>query len=56
MVAGKTGYTDTARYCFTGVFRLEDGREVAVTTLGARWSRQRWSDVRSLLRWVEAEG
>ena len=56
VVAGKTGYTDTARYCFTGVFRLEDGREVAVTTLGARWSRQRWSDVRSLLRWVEAEG
>lgn len=55
-LAAKTGYTDTARHCFTGVFRLENGREVAVTTLGAHWSRQRWSDVRSLLQWVEKEG
>lgn len=56
VLAAKTGYTDTARHCFSGVFRTRDGRQVAVTTLGARWSRQRWSDVRSLLRWVEQQG
>lgn len=53
VLAAKTGYTDTARYCFTGVFRTRNGREVAITTLGARWSRQRWSDMRTLLGWVE---
>lgn len=53
VVAAKTGYTDTARHCFTGVFELENGREVAITTLGAYRSSQRWRDVRGLLRWVE---
>ena len=56
VLAAKTGYTDTARHCFSGVFRTRDGRQVAITTLGARWSRQRWTDVRSLLRWVERAG
>jgi len=53
VVAGKTGYTDTARHCFTGVFRTRDGRRVAITTLGAYRGHQRWSDVRALLSWVE---
>jgi serine-type D-Ala-D-Ala endopeptidase (penicillin-binding protein 7) len=53
ILAGKTGYTDTARHCFAGVFRTRDGRRVAITTLGAYRSRNRWSDVRSLLSWVE---
>lgn len=54
VLAGKTGYTDTARHCFTGVFRTRDGRRVAITTLGAHRGHQRWSDVRALLGWVEA--
>lgn len=54
VVAGKTGYTDTARHCFTGVFRTRDGRRVAITTLGAYRGHHRWSDVRALLRWVES--
>ncbi|MEC7947456.1 MAG: serine hydrolase [Myxococcota bacterium] len=54
VLAGKTGYTDTARHCFAGVFRTRDGRRVAITTLGAHRGHQRWSDVRALLRWVEA--
>ena len=53
VVAGKTGYTDTARHCFTGVFLTRDGRRIAVTTLGARRGHHRWSDVRALLNWVE---
>ena len=56
LLAAKTGYTDTARYCFTGVFRLSNGRTVAVTTLGAGRNRDRWSDLRAILAWAEAEG
>lgn len=53
ILAAKTGYTDTARHCFTGVFRLRDGRKVALTVLGGYWSRHRWSDLRTILAWIE---
>lgn len=53
VLAAKTGYTDTARYCFTGVFRLDGGRRVAVTVLGSPRERHRWSDLRRILDWVE---
>mgnify|MGYP000282729844 FL=1 len=53
ILAAKTGYTDTARHCFTGVFRLRDGRKVALTVLGGFWSRHRWSDIRKILAWIE---
>jgi D-alanyl-D-alanine endopeptidase (penicillin-binding protein 7) len=55
ILAAKTGYTDTARYCFTGVFRLSNGRTVAVTTLGAGRNRDRWADLRAILAWAESE-
>ncbi len=55
VLAAKTGYTDTARYCFAGVFRLNNGREVAITTLGAWNGSRRWRDLRSLLTWLEDE-
>lgn len=55
ILAAKTGYTDTARYCFTGVFRLSNGRTIAVTTLGAGRNRDRWADLRSILAWAETE-
>ena len=55
VLAAKTGYTDTARHCFTGVFRLDNGREVAITTLGAGSGSRRWRDLRSLLSWLEDE-
>ena len=53
ILAAKTGYTDTARHCFTGVFRLRDGRKVALTVLGGYWSRHRWADLRKILAWIE---
>jgi D-alanyl-D-alanine endopeptidase (penicillin-binding protein 7) len=53
ILAAKTGYTDTARHCFTGVFRLRDGRKVALTVLGGYWSRHRWSDINKILAWIE---
>ena len=55
ILAAKTGYTDTARYCFTGVFRLANGRTIAVTTLGAGRNRDRWADLRSILAWAESD-
>ncbi len=52
VLAAKTGYTDTAGYCFTGVFRTRDGHRVAFTTLGAHRNRHRWKDVERLLDWA----
>ncbi len=53
-LAAKTGYTDTARYCFTAVVRTESGRRVALTILGAPNNRTRWADVSRILRWVDS--
>lgn len=54
VLSGKTGYTDTAHYCFAGVLRTRSGRRVAVATLGASRSRDRWSDLNRIVRAVEA--
>ena len=51
VLAAKTGYTDTARSCFTTVFR-KNGRTLAITTLGAYSSSRRWKDVRKLTNWA----
>lgn len=51
--AAKTGYTDTAGYCFTTVLRTESGRHLAVTLLGADGKLTRWADMGRILSWVE---
>ena len=51
-LAGKTGYTDTSRYCFDGVVRTADGRRLAFAVLGAPNNRARWADVEKLLSWA----
>lgn len=56
VLGAKTGYTDTARYCFTAVIRTEDGRRVAFTMLGAPRNRNRWRDVDRLIDWLNAGG
>ena len=48
--AAKTGYTYTARNCYTAVVQ-RNGRTLAVTTLGSFWSKDRWADVKKLLDW-----
>ena len=53
VLAAKTGYTDTARYCYTALVRTSSGRRVALSIIGANRSSQRWSDVDRVLRWVE---
>ena len=53
VIAAKTGYTDTARHCFTAVVRDRRGHRVAMTVMGARYSSWRWRDVSRILKWVE---
>jgi D-alanyl-D-alanine endopeptidase (penicillin-binding protein 7) len=53
-LAAKTGYTDTARYCFATVVRTGSGRTLAVSVLGAPTSASRFSDTAALVRWAES--
>jgi D-alanyl-D-alanine carboxypeptidase len=48
----KTGYTDTARYCFTTVLDTENGRRLGITLLGADGKMTRWADVGRILDWA----
>ena len=54
-LAAKTGYTDTARYCFSTVVRTRSGRTLAVSVLGAPSSSWRFRDAQSLIRWAEEQ-
>ena len=48
--AAKTGFTYTARNCFTAVVTRK-GRTLAVTTLGAYYKKDRWKDFKKLVDW-----
>jgi D-alanyl-D-alanine carboxypeptidase len=52
-LAAKTGYTDTAHYCFATVVRTASGRRLAAVVLGAPNSNARFQDAQALLRWAE---
>lgn len=52
-LAAKTGYTDTARYCFATVVRTDEGRTLGIALLGAPTSSSRFSDTTALIRWAE---
>ncbi|MEZ4237698.1 MAG: hypothetical protein R3F59_16430 [Myxococcota bacterium] len=55
-LAAKTGYTDTAHYCFATVVRsLETGRRYGAVVLAAPNSRSRFEDVLSMLRWADKQ-
>jgi D-alanyl-D-alanine carboxypeptidase len=55
ILAAKTGYTDTARYCFSTLVQLEDGTRVVISLLGAEGKQTRWADINRVLSWLEAE-
>lgn len=55
VLAAKTGYTDTAGHCFSAAVRTDSGRTLALTTLGARRGRHRWSDVTDIIAWAERQ-
>lgn len=52
-LAAKTGYTDTARYCFSAAVQMSSGRRLVMTFLGGQRKTTRWADARQVLRWVE---
>jgi serine-type D-Ala-D-Ala endopeptidase (penicillin-binding protein 7) len=53
-LAAKTGYTDTARYCFATVVRsLETGRRYGAVVLAAPNNRSRFDDVLGMVRWAD---
>jgi D-alanyl-D-alanine endopeptidase (penicillin-binding protein 7) len=52
--AAKTGYTDTARYCFTTVLETPTGRRLAITLLGADGKMTRWADINRIVSWVDS--
>jgi D-alanyl-D-alanine endopeptidase (penicillin-binding protein 7) len=52
VLAAKTGYTDTARYCFTTVLQTQAGRRLVITLLGAEGKLTRWADVERILDWA----
>ena len=55
-IAAKTGYTDTAYYCFATVVRSQvTGRLLAAAVLGAPNSSSRFEDVLSMLRWADQQ-
>jgi len=54
--AAKTGYTDTARYCFSTVFETRTGRHLLITLLGAEGKATRWADVGRILSWLGENG
>ncbi len=54
ILGGKTGYTNEAGYCFVGLFRAQDGREVIVAVLNSSDKNGRFLDSRDLVKWVFA--
>jgi D-alanyl-D-alanine endopeptidase (penicillin-binding protein 7) len=54
VLSAKTGYTDTAGYCFSALVRDADGHTIAMALLGAPRSKDRWADVDRVLAWVDA--
>lgn len=49
VLAAKTGYTDTAGYCFSAVVRTRSGRTIALSLLGSPSTATRWRDVDRVL-------
>lgn len=54
-LAAKTGYTDTARYCFATVVRTASGRTLASVVLGSPSSGSRFTDTRAMLTWADQQ-
>lgn len=52
----KTGYTNTARSNFTGVYEDRNGRRIAFTIMGAWNSGRRTKDIHRIIDWVRQHG
>ncbi|MEZ4319679.1 MAG: serine hydrolase [Myxococcota bacterium] len=52
-LAAKTGYTSTARYCFSQVVQTRTGRTLATVVLGSPTMASRFADSRAMVDWAE---
>lgn len=50
---GKTGYTEEAGYCFTGLIKLKNKQEIITVVLGADEEENRFQDTKAIVNWVE---
>ncbi len=53
-IAAKTGFTNTAGYCFSTALQTSEGRRLVITLLGAQRKTHRYLDVNRILRWVQS--
>ncbi len=53
VLAGKTGYTDLARYCLAILVETEDNRRLGMVFLGAEGRFTRFADVERVLQWID---
>lgn len=52
ILAGKTGYTDLARYCLAIAAKTQEGKSVAMVFLGAEGRYTRFADFTRVIRWL----
>lgn len=53
VLAGKTGYTDEALYCFASLIKLKNNAEVVAVVLGAPTNEARFQDTKIMTEWVQ---
>jgi D-alanyl-D-alanine carboxypeptidase len=56
ILGGKTGYTESAGYCFVGRFTNQDGKEIISVILGAESNDSRFSETKGLVEKVFESG
>lgn len=54
LLGGKTGYIEAAGFCFAGIFKNEEGKEVVSVVLGAKNPLMRFDETDNLVSWVYA--
>lgn len=53
ILGGKTGYTEEAGYCFTGLVKLKNNQEIITVVLGSEEPDGRFQDTKAITSWVE---
>ncbi len=52
ILAGKTGYTDIARYCLAVAAKTFEGRQLGMVFLGAEGKHTRFADFTRVIKWL----
>lgn len=51
-LGGKTGYTDSAGYCFVGRFQGPNGEELIASVLNSQGKNERFKESKKIINWV----